>query len=139
METAIHIEPATQGMSQSLFLSSSEKAKQKPDAVVGLNDALFQAPGMYQFANQTLDYAFNIVGGQAGSLLLASPENKHFLNSSSKCNSFSNKWNEVMVEQLVGSLISPGFFRAIIEERDRLIHLLPGDLSEIRLLGKELS
>jgi len=44
-----------------------------------------------------------------------------------------------MVEQLVGSLISPCFYRAIIEERDRRIHLLPGDLSEIRLLGKELS
>ncbi|MCZ6799751.1 MAG: GAF domain-containing sensor histidine kinase [Nitrospirae bacterium] len=77
METGIHIEPATQGNSQSLFPSSSEKAKQKLAAVVGLNDALFQEPGMYQFANQSLDYAFSIVGGQAGSLLLASPESKH--------------------------------------------------------------
>ncbi len=77
METGIHIEPATQGNSQSLFPSSSEKAKQKLAAVVGLNDALFQEPGMYQFANQSLDYAFSIVGGEAGSLLLASPESKH--------------------------------------------------------------
>jgi hypothetical protein len=90
METTIHIEPATQGMSRSLSpSSSSEKAKQKLDAVVGLNDALFQAPGMYQFANQTLDYAFNIVGGQAGSLLLASPENKHFPYSKKKCTTVS--------------------------------------------------
>jgi len=77
METGIHIEPATQGNSQFLFPSSSEKANQKLAAIVGLNDALFQEPGMYQFANQSLDYAFSIVGGQAGSLLLASPESKH--------------------------------------------------------------
>ncbi len=61
------------------------------------------------------------------------------LNSSSKCNSFSNKWNEVIVKELVGGSIPAGFSRTIIEEVDGLVHLLPGDLPEIRLLGKELS
>ena len=61
------------------------------------------------------------------------------LNSSSKCNAFSNKWDEVIVKELVGGLISAGFSRTIIEEVDGLIHLLPGDLPEIGLLGEELS
>ncbi len=62
-----------------------------------------------------------------------------FLNSSSKCNSFSNKWDEEIVEELVGGLIPAGFSRTIIQEIDGLSHLLPGDLPKIRLLGEELS
>ena len=95
METGIHLEPATQGNSQSLFPSSSGKTKQKLAAVVGLNDALFQAPGMYQFANQTLDYAFSIVGGQAGSLLLALPESKHLQFFLSKGDKPVPRWTKV--------------------------------------------
>lgn len=77
METGIQLKPATQGISQSLFPSFPDKAKQKLAAVAGLNDALYQEPGMYQFADQSLEYAFKVVGGQAGSLLLALPESQH--------------------------------------------------------------
>lgn len=77
MDTGINRNPASQKTSPSLFPSASEKTRQKLEAIEGLNQALYQAPGMYQFANTTLDYAFRIVGGQAGSLLLASPESKN--------------------------------------------------------------
>jgi signal transduction histidine kinase len=65
------------GTSQSPYSPSTERAQRKLAAVAGLNQALFQEQGMYQFASTTLDYAFHIVGGQAGSLLLASPKKKH--------------------------------------------------------------
>jgi len=61
------------------------------------------------------------------------------LNSSSKCNSFSNKWDEVIVKELVGSSIPSGFSRTIIEEVDGLSHLLPGYLPKICLLREKLS
>ena len=64
-------------MSQTPCLPSTEKTHWKLAAVEGLNQALFHERGMYQFASTTLDYAFHIVGGQAGSLLLASPKDKH--------------------------------------------------------------
>ena len=53
-----------------------KKAKEKLLAFTELNHALFQEPSLFQFANKSLDYAFHVVGGQAGSLLLASPKRK---------------------------------------------------------------
>lgn len=75
METGIGREPTSPGPSPSLFTSGTEKTKLV--AVGELHHALLHGPSMYQFASTTLDYAFSIVGGQAGSLLLASPESKN--------------------------------------------------------------
>lgn len=75
METGISRELASPGTFPSLYTSSTEKTKLA--AVGELHHALLHGPSMYQFASTTLDYAFNIVGGQAGSLLLASPESKN--------------------------------------------------------------
>lgn len=77
MDTQKFGKSGIKGSSQRPCLSSTEKTHWKLAAVEGLNQALFQERGIYQFASMTLDYAFHIVGGQAGSLLLASPKNKH--------------------------------------------------------------
>ena len=44
--------------------------------------------------------------------------------------------DELIVEELVGRSIATGFPRTVIQIVDRLLHLLPRDLSEVRMLEK---
>jgi len=77
MEARIGREPTNPKTDPFPFNSDTEKARYKLAAVGELHQTLFQKPNMYQFASTTLDYAFSLVGGQAGSLLLASPGSKN--------------------------------------------------------------
>ena len=45
----------------------------------------------------------------------------------------------MIVEKLVGGSIPPGFSGAVIEMGDRLLYLVPGDLSKVRSLREKLS
>ncbi len=74
-KTGIGSEPTSLETTPSLFTSGTEQTKLV--AVEDLHQALLHGPNMHQFTSTTLDYAFSIVGGQAGSLLLASPDSKN--------------------------------------------------------------
>lgn len=75
METGINREPTSPMAAPCLIPPGTEQTKLS--AVGELHQALLHGPSMYQFASTTLDYAFSIIGGQAGSLLLATPESKN--------------------------------------------------------------
>ena len=95
MDTGNTTESATKATFESLGIPASERAQQKLAAVEGLNLALFQEQDMVQFASTTLDYAFSIIGGQAGSLLLASRENKNLEFFLSKGPKSVPRWTKV--------------------------------------------
>ena len=61
------------------------------------------------------------------------------LNSSSKCNVRIHQRDELLVEELVGRSIATGFPRTVIQVVHGLVHLLPRDLSEVRVFRKKLS
>jgi len=94
MEPGLTIRPTAKEFTQSLF-HSLPRAEKALGAFADLNQSLYQTPNLYQFANKSLDYAFQVVGGQAGSLLLASPKTKHLQFFLSKGTKPVPRWTKV--------------------------------------------
>ncbi len=61
------------------------------------------------------------------------------LNSSSKCNVRFQQRDEVVVKELIERAIPSCFSRTIIQIIDRVLHLLPRDLAEVRALREKLA